>query len=59
MNFYRKEGLELVLENLKKVEDYDVNGCTNCYELEADCMCGSKQLWPLKHIILKLELELK
>lgn len=57
MSTFRKEGMELVIENLKKVTDYDSQGCVNCYELEADCVCGRKLLWPIRHLILKLELE--
>lgn len=54
-----EEGLEmqlLILEDAIEASDIDDNltACANCYQLEENCNCDKRELWPIEHVIAKL-----
>lgn len=60
MSALARESLEWVLlelENKEQALDPPIETvCINCYEPE--CVCGTTMMWPIRHVINKLRVEL-
>lgn len=59
------EGIERQVQILEEAQEnyysnpmiYPTNtlwACANCYELEKDCKCNERTLWPINFVLVKL-----